>query len=212
MFVYQQRHDKIKTFTVEMEGKSYSCKGNLIRWNFLMHLYKHKIKNIPHKKELILNAIKTIPHDELLSEIVHLTDLYFFNNMLSKLDILKGVEFQFGKLPTGVAGSMRVNMHRIVITVNYPQLKRYQTKFEESRAQSYSFERCTSLNCAIASNVRHELIHLISYCCTVMTNNKPLVEIDENPPHNKFFRKILFNCFLDRNTYHTFEEYNYKST
>ena len=107
---------------------------------------------------------------------------------------------------------MKVNMHRIVITVNYPQLKRYQTKFENSGAQSYSFERCTSLNCAIASNLRHELVHLITYCCTVMTNNKPLVEIDENPHHNKFFRKILFNCFDDNSEYHTFEEYNYKST
>ena len=212
MFVYQKSQDKVSTFNVEMNEKTYPCTGNLLRWKFLMYLYKHKIKNITQKKDLILNAIKHVPHDELLSEIVRLTDLYFFNNMLSKLDILTSVEFQFGKLPTGIAGSMRVNMHHIVITVNYPQLKRYQTNFEKSGAQSYSFERCRDINCAIASNLRHELVHLITYCCTVMTNNKPLVEIDENPPHNKFFRKILFNCFEDRNTYHTFEEYNYKST
>lgn len=212
MFVYQQSQDKVSTFNVEMDGKTYKCTGNLLRWKFLMYLYNNKIKNITQKKDLILNAINHVPHNELLSEIVRLTDLYFFNNMLSKLDLLTDVEFQFAKLPSGIAGSMRVNMHRIVITVNYPQLKRYQTKFENSGAQSYSFERCTSLNCAIASNLRHELVHLITYCCTVMTNNKPLVEIDENPHHNKFFRKILFNCFDDNSEYHTFEEYNYKST
>ena len=153
MFVYQKSQDKVSTFNVEMNEKTYPCTGNMLRWKFLMHLYKHKIKNISHKKEITLNEIKHVPHDELLSEIVRLTDMYFFNNMLGKLDILKGVEFQFGKLPSGIAGSMKVNMHRIVITVNYPQLKRYQTKFENSGAQSYSFERCRDINCAIASNV-----------------------------------------------------------
>ena len=212
MFVYEQRLDKINSFTVELEGITYTCTGNLLRWKFLMYLYNNKIKNITQKKDLILNAINHVPHDELLSEIVRLTDLYFFNNMLSKLDLLTDAEFQFAKLPSGVAGSMRVNMHRIVITVNYPQLKLYQTKFETSGAESYGFERCRDINCAIASNVRHELVHLITYCCTVMTNNKPLVEIDKDPPHNKFFRKILFNCFDDKNIHHTFEEFNYRST
>jgi hypothetical protein len=212
MFRYEQRLDKIQYFTIEKDGEEYKVHGNLLHWRFVEYLLKNRAQNVSKKKELILHGLRNVAQEDLLDKIAELTDKYFFNDMLSRLGLFDDVSFEFGRLQRGVAGALRVTEYDAKVIVNLVQMNKWQTNFEQSNARSYGFEGCRSTLCTIASNVRHELVHWILVACSPRINGKLFVEIDKDPAHNRFFKRILFNQFNDNSIYHTFDEFNYKST
>jgi len=211
MFHYIEKLDKKQYFTIEIDGKEHSVYGNLLRWKFVEYLLKNRAQNVSKKKEMILNSLRGVAQEDLLSKITSLTDKYFFNDMLTRLGLLD-ITFEFGRLPKHVAGSLRVTEYDAKVIVNLVQMNKWQNRFEQSGARSYGFEGCRSTLCTIASNMRHELVHLILVACSPRIDDKLIVEIDDDPAHNRFFKKILFNQFDDRSIYHTFDEFNYKTT
>ena len=198
MFYYYQTKDMFCSFELKLDGETITCIGNKLRAEFLMYLYRTPME-VRTKKEMLFTIIQNVSLDKLLNTMVRNIDTIWFDNLLTKMRILEGVQVRFGELKGGVAGKTTVVHDNVYIVLNLKCFRHWFQAYQDSNARS--FGDCQTFHCMVFNTLAHELVHMLCVRLSPEVDGQRLADIGGG--HSKIFMGVLANCFKDYSQYHS---------